>query len=237
VIYSIVVPLKDEADNIEDLIHEIEPVMQKVTGNFQDMWEMICVDDGSSDATLTVLKKLAKDKPFLKIVALDKNYGQSLAFDAGFKKAKGKWIITLDGDRQNDPQDIPHLLAFKDEFDLVAGYREKRQDPWHKKIISKLANSVRKRVCQDNMKDTGCSLKVYRASCLSHIKMYKGMHRFLPALFKIEGFTVTEVFVNHRPRVKGKTKYNIFNRCNTIIDMFAVWWMSKRRVDYKIKNL
>lgn len=229
--YSVVIPLKNEQDNIADLIHELEPAMLALNSP----WELICIDDGSTDDTLKILTKLATEKPYLRILAFDKNYGQSCAFDAGFKNAKGEWIITLDGDRQNDPADIPKLLAETKNAELICGRRVNRRDPWHKKITSKLANFVRSSLCHDNVKDTGCSLKVYKSDCLKNIKMFKGMHRFLPALFKIEGFRVVEVPVNHRERLKGVTKYNFFNRSfNTVADLLAVRWMSKRHVNYKI---
>lgn len=231
--YSIVIPLKNEEENITDLINEIEPVMQSL----KNPWELICINDGSTDSTLSVLADLVKTKPFLRVLTFDRNYGQSAAFDAGFRNARGEWVITLDGDRQNDPTDIPKLLSFTDNFDLICGQRVNRRDPWHKKITSKLANFVRSRFCKDDVQDTGCSLKAYRRACLNNIKMYKGMHRFLPALFKIEGFRIAEVPVNHRERTKGATKYNFFNRSfNTIADMMAVRWMSKRQLNYKIEK-
>lgn len=229
--YSVVIPLKNEEENIADLINELEPVMH----DLKKPWELICINDGSTDNTLLLLSQIAKTKPYLRVLNFDRNYGQSCAFDAGFKNAKGDWIITLDGDRQNDPADIPKLISMSENYDLICGHRVDRQDPWHKKITSKLANFVRSRFCRDDVQDTGCSLKVYRKDCLNQIKMYKGMHRFLPALFKIEGFRITEVPVNHRERVKGVTKYNFFNRSfNTISDMLAVRWMSKRHINYRI---
>lgn len=231
VVYTVVIPLKNEEENILDLVNELEPVMQ----GLQKPWELLCVDDGSTDRTREILADLRTSKPYLRIVAFDGNFGQSSAFDAGFKLAKGEFIITLDGDRQNDPADIPNLLDLAQTHDLVCGSRVHRQDPWIKKITSYIANKVRSRVCQDGVRDTGCSLKVYRAAALKKIKMYHGMHRFLPALFQIEGFRVTEVPVSHRERVKGKTKYNFFNRSfNTVADMFAVRWMRKRQLRYKI---
>lgn len=229
--YSVVIPLKNEEENIVDLISELEPVMQSL----KSPWELICINDGSTDNTLATLSQLVKEKPFLRVLTFDRNYGQSSAFDAGFRNARGDWIITLDGDRQNDPTDIPKLLTLTDKNDLICGHRVNRRDPWHKKITSRLANFVRSRFCRDDIQDTGCSLKVYRKECLSKIKMYKGMHRFLPALFKIEGFRIAEVPVNHRERVKGVTKYNFFNRSfNTVADMLAVRWMWKRHVNYHI---
>jgi dolichol-phosphate mannosyltransferase len=203
----------------------------------QQEWELICIDDGSTDATLALLQELALQRPYLRILAFTSNCGQSSAFDAGFKAALGEFVITLDGDLQNDPADIPKLLALNSKADLVCGYRIKRRDSWFKHIISRVANSIRSRVCQDGVRDTGCSLKVYRTSCLQRIKMYHGMHRFLPALFLIEGFTVCEVPVNHRPRQRGSTKYTLFNRSfNTIADMLAVRWMQHRHLRYTLQQ-
>lgn len=229
--YSVVVPLKDEEENVDALIHEVESVMSEL----KEPWEMICIDDGSSDNTLSKLQSKAGTKPFLRILVFKKNYGQSSAFDAGFKAAKGEVVITLDGDLQNDPKDIPKLLETLKECDLACGCRVNRKDPFVKRITSKVANSLRSRLCQDGISDTGCSLKAYRSACLMHIKMFNGMHRFLPALFKNEGFRVREVAVGHRPRSHGKTKYSFLNRSfNTISDMFAVCWMRKRHLGYRI---
>ena len=228
--YSVVIPLKNEEENIVDLISEIEPVMEAE----KHPWELICVNDGSTDNTLKILQELKKEKKYLRILNFDKNHGQTSAFDAGFRAALGKFIITLDGDRQNDPRDIPKLMALKDSHDLVAGWRAKRKDPISKKITSRIANFIRSRLCNDGIHDTGCSLKLYRKSCLDKIKLFNGMHRFLPALFKIEGFRIVEVPVNHRERTKGTTKYNFFNRSfNTIADMLAVRWMGKRGLNYR----
>lgn len=229
--YSIVIPLKNEEENIVDLISEIEPVMEAE----KLPWELICVNDGSTDGTLKVLQELKKEKKYLRILSFDKNHGQTSAFDAGFKASLGRFIITLDGDRQNDPRDIPKLTALKSTYDLVAGWRAHRKDPVSKKITSRAANFIRSRLCNDGIHDTGCSLKLYRKSSLDKIKLFHGMHRFLPALFKIEGFRIIEVPVNHRERTKGQTKYNFFNRSfNTIADMLAVRWMGKRRLMYRV---
>lgn len=229
--YSVVVPLKNEEENVEELIEELEPVMLSL----KQPWELICVDDGSTDRTIDILKALKKKKPYLRILKFDKNYGQTSGFDAGFKAAKGDYIITLDGDRQNDPNDIPALLELSKDHDLVVGWRHQRKDPPNKKITSKLANWIRSSVCEDGVHDTGCSLKVYKRESLKQLKLFNGMHRFLPALFKNEGFKVAEVRVNHRERTKGQTKYNFFNRSfNTVADMFAVRWMKNRRLHYKI---
>ncbi|MEX1012537.1 MAG: glycosyltransferase family 2 protein [Waddliaceae bacterium] len=232
-LYSIVIPLKNEEGNISLLIQEVEEVMN----GLQKPWELICIDDGSTDQTLPILKDLSKNKPFLKVIAFNKNYGQSSAFAAGFEAAKGEYVITLDGDRQNDPRDIPMLIDEGKGYDLVCGRRKKRKDTLVKRLTSKLANALRNYLLEDPVKDTGCSLKIYKKSCLQKIKMYNGMHRFLPALFSIEGFSIKEVDVNHRPRTEGQTKYNFFNRSfNTIADLLAVRWMRKRVINYRIKN-
>lgn len=231
--YSVVIPLKNEESNIADLINELEPIMNQLSAP----WELICIDDGSTDSTKKVLQELAKTKPYLKVLIFQKNYGQSSAFDAGFKEAQGDFVITLDGDRQNDPADIPKMVKLINQCDLVCGIRQKRKDPFSKRVVSKLANFVRRLICHDGVQDTGCSLKVYRRTCLQQIKMFKGMHRFLPALFNIEGFRIMEIPVNHRERLKGTSKYNFFNRSfNTIADLFAVHWMKKRHLGYQIQQ-
>ena len=143
--------------------------------------------------------------------------------------------VSLDGDGQNDPADIPKLVAMQENADLVCGWRVNRKDPLAKKIISKLSNLIRSRLCADGIHDTGCSLKLYRKSCLQKIKLYNGMHRFLPALFKLEDFRILEVPVNHRERTKGTSNYNIFNRSlGPILDMFAVRWMRRRKLHYTV---
>lgn len=231
--YSVVVPLKNEEDNIIDLINEIEPVMDSL----KLPWELICIDDGSTDRTLGILKEQLAKRSYLRLLVFKKNYGQSSAFDAGFKTAKGEYVITMDGDRQNDPADIPKLLEAIKDCDMACGARVNRKDPFSKKITSFIANLIRRKICDDGISDTGCSLKVYRASALRKIKMYNGMHRFLPALFKIEGLRIKEVPVNHRERTKGTTKYTFFNRSfNTIADLAAVRWMKKRQLQYQINK-
>jgi len=229
--YSVVIPMKNEEENILPLLKEVKDAMEPLNSP----WEVICIDDGSDDKTLERLQLAAKDFP-LKIISFDQNYGQSAAFDAGFKAAAGKWIITLDGDRQNDPADIPKLLAVKEDSDLVGGIRQKRKDSSVKKLTSYFANKVRQRVCRDGMEDSGCSLKVFRKSALEQIKLFQGMHRFFPALFIIEGFKVKQIPVSHRARAAGVSHYSFWNRnLNTISDLIAVYWMRKRALKYKRK--
>ena len=157
--------------------------------------------------------------------------------DAGFKHAVGKYVVTMDADLQNDPADIPKLLEKLNTCDMVCGWRQKRNDPWIKRISSKVANSIRNKLSNEDIKDTGCSLKAYRRECFSRIKLFNGMHRFLPTLFKMEGFSVTEVVVNHYPRKFGKSKYGVFNRAfRAFMDLLVVRWMKKRKLNYEVKN-
>jgi glycosyltransferase involved in cell wall biosynthesis len=231
--YSVVIPLKNEAHNIVELIQELEPVMESL----KKPWELICVDDGSTDETPQILQDLLKQKSYLRVLRFKQNYGQSSAFKAGFQAARGEFVITLDGDGQNDPADIPRLVQLMEECDLACGIRAKRKDTWVKRWTSKIANKVRNWLCEDGVQDTGCSLKVYRKSCLDQIKMYQGMHRFLPALFGIEGFRIQQLPVNHRERLRGKSNYNFFNRSfNVLADLWVVRWMKKRHLSYQIEQ-
>jgi dolichol-phosphate mannosyltransferase len=231
-VYSLVIPVKDEEENLEDLILEIQEVMTKT----HKPWEIIFVDDGSKDQSLSILQRLSTKHPQMVILSFDKNYGQSSAFSAGFKQARGEFVITMDADRQNDPKDILPLIEAVSDADLVVGWRFHRKDSIQKRIISKVSNKVRSALLKDHMHDSACSLKIFRKKALDRLKMYDGMHRFFPALFLIEGFLIKEVIVSHRPRLKGQTKYHFFNRSiRPFLDLFAVFWMRKRHLKYKIK--
>jgi len=229
--YSVVIPLKNEADSILHLINELEPVMKDLALP----WELICVDDGSTDDTSQILSRLCQHKSYLRLIVFKRNYGQSSAFAAGFKAARGEYVITLDGDGQNDPRDIPRLIPLIANCDLVCGVRLNRKDSFTKRITSKMANTIRNWACKDGVQDTGCSLKIYRKTCLDQITLFNGMHRFLPALFTIAGFRVQQLPVNHRERLKGKSHYNFYNRSlNTVMDLLAVRWMKMRHLNYQI---
>lgn len=229
--YSIVIPIYNEVGNIQGLIEEIENAMAP----FNNSWELIFVDDGSKDGTKELLFSLRKDH--IRSIHLKKNCGQTSALDAGFKKARGDCIITLDGDGQNDPNDIPLLIREMKTCDLISGKRKKREDSVLKRIISRYANSIRQAFLQDQTSDTGCSLKIMRRDKLLTIKLYKGMHRFLPALFQIEGYSTKEVEVNHRPRRYGKSKYSLFSRGPSLLyDLASVCWMKQRKLSYEIDN-
>jgi dolichol-phosphate mannosyltransferase len=225
--YSIVIPLKDEEKNISPLIHEIEEVMLALHKPF----ELILINDASLDGTLLELQKFQTTKSYLRVMNLKKTSGQSGALLAGFKAARAPIIITMDGDLQNDPKDIPQLLNELQYCDMVCGIRKNRKDTLIKKWTSKLGRAARQLLLQDGIKDTGCSLKVYKKNCLECLPQFNGMHRFFPALFQIAGFKVKQVEVNHRERSSGKTKYSFRNRSlNTFFDLLAVRWLKNRRI-------
>lgn len=217
---SVVVPLFNEEGNIEELHKRIKDECQKLEKTF----EIIFIDDGSKDKTVEKCKNLSP----LKLIKFRRNSGQTAAFDAGFQAAKGGIVITLDGDLQNDPADILKLLDKMDEgFDVVSGWRYERKDSLSKKIFSRGANLLRKFFIHDNIHDSGCSLKAYKRECFDDLELYGEMHRFIPALLEIEGFTVGEVKVSHYPRIHGVTKYNWKRAFKGIVDMMAIWFWRK----------
>lgn len=218
---SVVVPVYNEEGNVEKLHEEIKAVCQKE--NYE--YEIIFVDDGSSDRTVEIAKKL---KP-LKLICMRRNFGQTAAMDAGIKAASYDYIVTMDGDRQNDPADIPHMIEYLEEnnLDVVSGWRKHRKDTIMKKFTSRGANLLRGIIVKDNIHDSGCSLKVYRRECFEGVSLYGEMHRFIPALLKIKGFSVGEVVVNHRPRTEGVTKYNWKRTFKGFVDMISVWFWNK----------
>lgn len=217
---SVVVPLYNEEGNVKELYQKIYEAVAKIGKPF----EIIFVDDGSKDGTLEVAQSLSP----LKLIAFRKNYGQTAAFDAGFKLATGEIIITLDGDLQNDPADIPLLLEKMAEgFDVVSGWRYKRQDPWSKKIPSRIANLLRKILIHDDIHDSGCSLKAYKRECFTDVDLFGEMHRFIPAILQLDGYKVGEVKVSHHPRIHGVTKYNWKRGFKGLVDMISIWFWRK----------
>ena len=225
--YSVIIPAHNENANLPSLLEEIKDVM----ASLKKPWEVLVIDDGSTDGTWQTLEQISTTLPELKGLHLQTQSGQSAALHIGFQAARGEAIITLDGDGQNDPHDIPKLLAVFDGIDCVSGQRQRRQDRTSRRWISTMANGTRRWLLGDDIRDTGCSLKVFRASTLQKVKLFKGMHRFLPSLIMQEGGEVKEIPVSHRPRQKGKSNYSICNRgLSTITDLLAVWWMKRRRL-------
>ncbi len=221
---SVVVPVFNEEGNVRELHKEILEVCKKENYKF----EIIFVDDGSKDKTPEICKEL---KP-LKYIRMRKNFGQTAAMDAGIKLAQYDYIVTMDGDRQNDPADIPKLINYLEEndLDIVSGWRKNRKDTVMKKFTSRVANFLRGIIVKDNIHDSGCSLKIYKKECFDHINLYGEMHRFIPALLRIKGFEVGEVVVNHRPRTAGVTKYNWKRTIKGFVDMISLWFWSKYAV-------
>jgi dolichol-phosphate mannosyltransferase len=230
---SVVVPVYNEEENLPVLAAEIRTALEGIGRPY----EVIYVDDGSTDASPEVLRRLAGADPAVRVVRQRRNAGQTAALDAGFRFARGGIVVTLDADLQNDPADIPRMLALMGEYDVVSGVRVNRQDTWVRKVSSRIANGVRNRLTHDSVTDVGCTLRACRAEYLARIPMFTGMHRFLPTLLKMAGARTTEIPVNHRPRLHGQPKYTIGNRLwRALADLFAVRWMQKRWIDRRISE-
>ena len=187
---------------------ELLPVLRELDRPF----ELLFVDDGSTDRSPEILEEFLREIPECVVYRLDRNWGLTSALDAGFRHASGEVFLSLDSDLQNDPRDIPKVLAKLDEYDMVLGWRWKRDDPFVKRASSKIANGVRNLFSRESVHDSTCPLKAFRREIFPRIKMFNGMHRFLPTLAKLEGFTVTEVKVSHRARRAGRSKYGVWNR-------------------------
>ncbi|KPQ32293.1 MAG: Glycosyltransferases involved in cell wall biogenesis [Phormidesmis priestleyi Ana] len=217
---SIVVPIYNEVETLPHLIEQIEQGVRTYSGNY----EIICVDDGSNDGSTQLLKQLALRHQHLRAIILRRNYGQTAAMAAGFEHAEGHTIVTLDGDLQNDPQDILPLVAKLDEgYDLVSGWRRNRQDAALTRLLpSKIANLIIGKVTGVTIRDYGCSLKAYRAELVADMKLYGELHRFLPALAFIEGARVTEIPVRHHARQFGQSKYGLGRTFRVIMDLMTI---------------
>jgi dolichol-phosphate mannosyltransferase len=232
--YSFVVPVYNEDENLMHLHQEI----QKVISRLNQPCEVIWIDDGSTDTSLDIIKQLSAQHPDYRFISFEKNCGQSAALAAGFSVAKGNYVITMDSDLQNNPMDILNMIPHLETYDMVTGWRKDRHDTGWKKFSSKFANSIRNRLSRETIKDTGCSLKIMKTEYVKKIKMYKGMHRFLPTLMKMQGASVIEVPVSHRPRTKGVSKYGTWDRAfSGLRDLLAVRWMQDRNISYKIKEM
>ena len=227
-VVSVIVPLFNEEENVSILQSELNATLGGIDH------EIIFVDDGSVDRTV---ERIVAGQN-IRVIRFGKNAGQSAAIYAGLEAARGAIAVLIDGDLQNDPTDIPRLLAEIDRgADLVCGYRAQRKDTLVKRLTSRIANFVRSRFTKDGVRDTGCTLKAMRCECANVLVPFKGMHRFIPALVKAAGYRLVEVPVNHRPRRFGHSKYGLGNRAlRATIDMFGVRWLLSRRLNYKIRS-
>ncbi|MEX0930373.1 MAG: glycosyltransferase family 2 protein [Candidatus Paceibacterota bacterium] len=218
---SVVVPLCNERDNVVALHERIYDMLTRLNRPF----EIIFIDDGSTDGTAEVCNRLTP----LTLIQFRGNYGKTAAMDAGIKNARGELVISLDGDLQNDPADIPKLLAKIDEgYDVVAGWRKKRHDTLSKRITSRTANLLRKLIFHDTIHDSGCALQIYRRECFDNLDLFGEIHRFIPALLAARGYSVTEVVVNHHPRIHGVSKYDNLRRgLKSFVDMLAIGFWNK----------
>jgi glycosyltransferase involved in cell wall biosynthesis len=219
---SIIIPAFNEEKNIAELFKRLNAVLKTL----KNKYEIIFIDDGSTDNTYKEVKKL--DKSSVIILKFRRNFGQSAAWDAGFKEAKGKLIITMDADLQNDPNDIPKLINKLNEgFDIVSGWRFNRKDSFGKKIFSKFSLMLRKLIIDDKIHDSGCSLKIYRRECLEDLDLHGEMHRYITEILALRGYKIGEVKVNHNPRKHGKTKYNLIRLPKGFLDLLVVAFWQK----------
>jgi dolichol-phosphate mannosyltransferase len=225
---SVVIPVFNEKDNLEPLLVELEGVLKSVNRSF----EVLCVDDRSTDGSLDVLLRLKQARPFLRILRHGINSGESAGEATGFQGARGSIIITMDADQQNDPADIPALLdALKDDVAAVCGVRRVREDDWVRRASSRIANGFRNWATGDRIADAGCTFRALRKSALREMPVFNGMHRFLPTLLRMQGFKAVEILVNHRPRTRGKSKYGVGNRAwRGFVDCLAMRWFRARCV-------
>jgi dolichol-phosphate mannosyltransferase len=230
---SIIVPVKDEEENVGSLAQEIGQVMAGQSWS----WECLWVDDGSQDQSLTLIQDLCRSDPRHRYLSFAENAGQSAALYAAFSRCRGSVLTTLDGDGQNDPADIPKVVekVLAGEYDMVNGFRAQRRDNLVRKLASRVANRARNVITGKSVRDVGCSTRAFRWECVQGLPRFAGMHRFLPTLVALQGFTWSEVAVNHRPRRAGKSKYSINNRLWVgILDLFGVLWLRKRGFRFRI---
>ncbi len=216
---SIVIPLYNEEENVRELHSRLKPVMDSIG----DEYEIIFIDDGSTDNTLPLLQEIQAADNTVIVLSLRRNFGQTAAFAAGFDYSRGDIIVTMDGDLQNDPHDIPKLLELMKDNDLVSGWRKKRKDPFlSRRLPSIIANSLISKVTGVNLHDYGCSLKAYRRDVIKNLKLYGEMHRFIPAVASWYGVRIAEVETTHHPRLRGKSKYGISRTMKVVLDLITV---------------
>ncbi|MGV0978916.1 glycosyltransferase family 2 protein [Empedobacter falsenii] len=231
--FTIIIPIYNEEDNLIRL----EETMNQYLSKSIKQTEILLINDGSKDKSLALIKEICNRNQAFHYISFDKNYGLSAAIKAGFDTVESKWVGYIDADLQTDPEDFNKLLALADQYDLVTGVRADRKDSFVKNMSSKIANSIRRVFTNDGMDDTGCPLKVIDAEKAKKIPMFKGLHRFLPAMILLQNGTVTQVPVKHFPRIAGESKFNLWNRLlGPLMDCFAFVWMKKKYINYKIQE-
>jgi glycosyltransferase involved in cell wall biosynthesis len=230
---SIVVPVYNEEESLPILWPEIREVLEPTGLHY----EVIFVDDGSRDRSAEIVREFREKDGRVRLVRLKANAGETAATDAGLKAVRGRHVVVMDADLQNDPHDIPAMLARLDQWDAVTGWRVDRAagDSWVRRLSSRIANRVRNRLSGETIQDSGCTFRAFRRECLRDLTLYTGLHRFIPTLLRMRGFRVIEVPVSHRPRRFGRSKYGIGNRAGrAFVDLLMVRWMKDRRLRYEI---
>jgi dolichol-phosphate mannosyltransferase len=231
---SLVIPAYNEQENIPVLLERVGAALAQIGKSF----EVLIVDDGSTDSTPKLLEEGMHKYPWLRVLRMAKNGGQSAAFEAGFKAARGEAIATIDADLQNDPEEIPRLLPMLDGYDMVTGWRKDRHDTGFRRIQTKIANRIRNWLSDETIQDSASSLKLYKRHCVEGLKLFNGMHRFFPTLVKMRGYSVLETPVKHSQRYAGTAKYGLRNRAwRAFIDLLAVRWMKKRYLKYEVSEV
>jgi len=224
---SVVIPVYNEEESLRPLWEALSPVLEALGRS----WEVLLVDDGSTDGSLREMLSIRRLDPRVRVIQLERNRGQSAAFWCGFENARGEVVVTMDADLQNDPADLPLLLEALRGADVAIGWRTERRDPFVKRASSRIANGWRNWITGDRIHDVGCSLKAFRRPVIDRLFPFRGMHRFFPTLARVAGFRVVEVPVRHHPRARGKSKYGTLNRLvGPLVDCFAVSWMRRRYV-------
>jgi glycosyltransferase involved in cell wall biosynthesis len=230
---SVVIPVYNEEENLPHLWPELRSVLEPLRLHF----EVVFVDDGSHDRSAELIRSFRESDPRVRLVRLKANAGETAATDAGFKTVRGRWVVTMDADLQNDPHDIPVLLSHLDRWDAVTGRRTNRRagDSFARRISSLVANRVRNRLSDESIQDSGCTFRAFRRECLRGLVLYRGFHRFIPTLLRMRGYRVIEVPVRNRPRRYGRSKYGILNRVFVATaDLLVVRWMKKRQLRYEV---
>lgn len=232
---SIVVPIYNERDNVDALVNRVRSTLDGAGRS----WEMLAVDDGSNDGSGERLDELAAGEERLKVLHFRENCGQSAGLDAGFEHARGRLVALLDADLQTYPEDLPKLIDLLENegVDAVVGIRAERHDSGWKRFSSRFANGVRNWLTREDIRDTGCPIKVFRADAIRQVKIFTGMHRFLPTLLRMEGYTIKQIPVRHTERTAGKSKYGTWDRAfSGLRDALAVRWMQDRRMKWRLRD-